>query len=89
MDRSFQFGESASRHRTHMDDERILVRANIRLLSTAEGGRTTPIRGSYRPNHNFFGPDDRNMTVGFIDLPEGKELHPGAICRLCFGTGQD
>jgi len=60
-----------------MDRERISVRANVRLLPTSESGRTSPIRGSYRPNHNFFGPDNRNMTVGFVDLPEGTELHPG------------
>jgi hypothetical protein len=60
-----------------MNAERILVRANIRLLPTSESGRTTPIRGSYRPNHNFLGPDNRNMTIGFIDLPKGTELHPG------------
>jgi len=55
----------------------IFVRANIRLLSAAEGGRSVPVRGSYRPNHNFFGPDNRNMAIGFIELPEGKELRPG------------
>lgn len=60
-----------------MDPERIFVRANVRLLPTSESGRMTPIRGSYRPNHNFFGPDSRNTKVGFIDLPEGTELHPG------------
>jgi translation elongation factor EF-Tu-like GTPase len=65
-----------------MDVEGIHVRANIRLLPTAESGRATPIRGSYRPNHNFFGPEDRNMTVGFIDLPEGVELHPGESIEL-------
>jgi translation elongation factor EF-Tu-like GTPase len=55
----------------------ILINANVQLLPSAESGRTTPIRGSYRPNHNFFGRDDPNMTVGFIDLPDGKALHPG------------
>ena len=60
-----------------MNDKGIMVRAAIRLLPTSESGRTAPIRGSYRPNHNFFGPDDRNMTVGFIELPNGIELHPG------------
>ncbi|MBL6854361.1 MAG: hypothetical protein ISS15_21500 [Alphaproteobacteria bacterium] len=55
----------------------ILVRANIRLLPTSQSGRTAPIKGSYRPNHNFFGPDDRNMTIGFIELPEGREVQPG------------
>ena len=60
-----------------MNFERIPVRAKIRLLATAEGGRVTPIRGSYRPNHNFFDLDNREMTMGLIELPEGKELHPG------------
>jgi elongation factor Tu len=67
-------------------DEGIYVRAKIRLLSTAEGGRTTPVKGSYRPNHNFFEADNRNMTVGFIDLPEGTELRPGESvdCPIVF-----
>ncbi len=66
-----------------MEAKGILVRANIRLLPTAEGGRAAPIRGrSYRPNHNFFGPENRNMTVGFINLPEGKELYPGESIDL-------
>jgi len=65
-----------------MGNERIFVRANIRLLPPAESGRTTPIRGSYRPNHNFFAPGNRNMTVGFIDLPEGTHLRPGESIDL-------
>ncbi len=65
-----------------MDDQGIAVRANIRLLPAAESGRTRAIRGSYRPNHNFFGPDDRDMTMGFIDLPHGTSLHPGESIEL-------
>ena len=65
-----------------MDDESILVRANIRLLTSAESGRFTPIRGGYRPNHNFFGPSDRNMAIGSIDLPDGSELRPGESIEL-------
>jgi len=65
-----------------MDDQAIRVRANIRLLPTSEGGRASAIKGSYRPNHNFFGPGDREMTIGFIELPEGTELHPGGSIDL-------
>jgi hypothetical protein len=65
-----------------MSDQGISVRANVRLLPSAEGGRITPIRGSYRPNHNFFDPDNRNMIVGFIDLPNGSDLHPGESIEL-------
>ncbi len=65
-----------------MNDQGIAVRANIRLLPSAESGRTLPIRRSYRPNHNFFDADNRNMAVGVIDLPIGTELHPGESLEL-------
>jgi translation elongation factor EF-Tu-like GTPase len=65
-----------------MEDKGIHVRANIRLLTVAEGGRSAPIRGSYRPNHNFFGPDNNNMTVGFIEVPSGSEMRPGESIEL-------
>lgn len=64
------------------DDEVLLVRASIRLLSATENGRATPIRGSYRPNHNFLGPENRHMTVGRIDLPDGTEVKPGESIDL-------
>jgi len=60
-----------------MPDDMIKVRATIRLLSTAENGRTDPIRGHYRPNHGFFGPESHETSIGAISLPEGFELHPG------------
>jgi elongation factor Tu len=55
----------------------VTVRAEVRLLPTSESGRTAPVKGSYRPNHNFFNNDTDGMTVGFIDLPAEVELHPG------------
>lgn len=55
----------------------IKVRAEVRLLPTSKGGRTSPVRGSYRPNHNFFDPGSNEMTIGFINLPHGGELRPG------------
>ncbi len=60
----------------------ITVRARIRLLSTAEGGRTAPVRGSYRPNHNFFAPDSREMAMAFIELPPGMAVEPGGSIEL-------
>jgi elongation factor Tu len=65
-----------------MADNSILVRASIRLLSSTEGGRLVPVRGSYRPNHNFFGPGAREPAVGFIDLPWWKTLRPGQSVEL-------
>ena len=62
-----------------MTDDRVRLRASIQFLSTEEGGRSSPLLGggSYRPNHNFFGPDDREMCMGFIELPEGQQVAPG------------
>ncbi|MGN6691885.1 MAG: hypothetical protein ACTHJU_13175 [Sphingopyxis sp.] len=62
-----------------MTDDQVRVRAAIQFLSTEEGGRSSPLLGggSYSPNHNFFGPDDREMCMGFIDLPEGQQVAPG------------
>lgn len=60
-----------------MPNDVVHVRATVRLLPTVENGRTRTVYGGYRPNHNFFGPDNRQMTVGVIDLPQGVALHPG------------
>ena len=62
-----------------MTDDNVRVRALIEFLTTEEGGRTSPLTGggSYRPNHNFFGADDRNMCIGFIELAEGEQVAPG------------
>lgn len=49
----------------------------MRLLPTDEGGKTLPISGSYRPNHNFFDAAGDIMTMGFIELPEGVVVKPG------------
>ena len=58
----------------------VRVKANLRLLATSAGGRETPISGrfgSYRPNHNFFGPDNREMLMGLVWLSPDDVLAPG------------
>lgn len=67
-----------------MTDDQVRVRASIRFLSTEEGGRSSRLLGggSYRPNHNFFGPDDRDMCMGFIELPEGQQVAPGDTIQM-------
>lgn len=67
---------------TAPNSKHLSVRAEVRLLPASENGRTKPLRGSYRPNHNFFGPESREMTVGFIELPEGTELYPGQSMEI-------
>jgi translation elongation factor EF-Tu-like GTPase len=63
---------------------KLYIRASVDLLPTSAGGRTQPIVGgvSYRPNHNFFAPDNREMCMGFIELPHGQDLMPGQLAEL-------
>ncbi len=67
-----------------MDLSKLHVRARIELLPSEAGGRTQSIFGgtSYRPNHNFFAPDDRDMCMGAIELPSGQNLMPGQSAEL-------
>jgi len=62
-----------------MENDQVRVEARIHFLSTEEGGRSSPLQGggSYRPNHNFFGPDNHELCVGFIDLAEDERVAPG------------
>lgn len=62
-----------------MDLDQLTIRARVELLATDDGGRQTPLFGpvSYRPNHNFFGDDNRDMCMGEIELEEGQTLAPG------------
>jgi elongation factor Tu len=66
-------------HNDAMAGDQVRVKARIRFLSTEEGGRRSALEGggSYRPNHNFFGPDDKEMCMGFIELADGERVAPG------------
>jgi translation elongation factor EF-Tu-like GTPase len=71
-----------------MDENFISVRALVRMVRTEEGGRSGPLIGglSYRPNHNFFGPESRCLRMGEIAVPEGLEIDPGGEfeCQIKF-----
>ena len=60
-----------------MENKDVRILAQIELLATERGGRELPIKGSYRPNHNFFGSDNRDMSMGPIELPTDGQLSPG------------
>jgi translation elongation factor EF-Tu-like GTPase len=62
-----------------MEQDQVRVEARIHFLSTEDGGRSSPLQGggSYRPNHNFFGPDDRDICMGLIELADGEQVAPG------------
>jgi hypothetical protein len=53
------------------------IRAPIRLLPAEQSGRSSSVSGSYRPNHNFFSPNNLEMATGFIDFAPGEALAPG------------
>lgn len=65
-----------------MPKDVINVIAEVRLLTSNEGGKSVPIRGSYRPNHNFFDTENAVMTIGFIEIPEGQEVKPGEAATV-------
>jgi hypothetical protein len=65
-----------------MAEAGIHIKARVALLPSAISGRTGPIRGGYRPNHNFGGPDDRDMDVGFLNFSDGQTLSPGESTEI-------
>jgi hypothetical protein len=55
----------------------INVRAVITFLPSNEGGRTSDVRATYRPLHNFGAPDNREMWFGQILLGTDDKISPG------------
>lgn len=55
----------------------INVRALISFLASQDGGRTTNVRLTYRPLHNFGIPDNRELWFGQIHLDANDEISPG------------
>lgn len=78
-----------------MSNRNPVVEARITLLRTDEGGRRDrlPAGTSYRPNHNFFGPDGIDMSVGEIITPADRDVLPGdsfdAIIEFAYWPGLD
>jgi hypothetical protein len=55
----------------------INVRALITFLASDEDGRTSDIRSTYRPLHNFAGPDNQELWFGHIRLDANDKISPG------------
>lgn len=60
-----------------VSNQPILVEADIFLLPPEQGGRSTPITSSYRPNHNFGDSENRIFYIGQVELKEGESHFPG------------
>ncbi|HEV7427412.1 MAG TPA: hypothetical protein VGQ46_13690 [Thermoanaerobaculia bacterium] len=54
----------------------------MQVLSTEEGGRTSPFRAQYRPNHNFGDSENRHFYIGQVEVPEGESVAPGETREL-------
>lgn len=57
----------------------IRVLARISVLDTGKGGRKTPFKSRYRPNHNFGGPEDNRFYIGQVEFSDVALIHPGEI----------
>ena len=55
------------------------VLARIELLSTAKGGRSQPLIGSFRPNHRF---EPNMFVIGQVEQDAGDPLFPGQSADL-------
>ena len=60
-----------------VSDSPVLVEAELRLFSKGDGGRHTPITKNYRPNHNFFWPENGRFFIGQVELEDDEWVHPG------------
>jgi len=63
-------------------DEPIRVLARVQVAATADGGRSGPFTGKFRPNHNFGGAENRNFFIGQLEVPEGEWVYPGETREL-------
>ena len=63
-------------------DAPVRVLARVQVLSSEEGGRTSPFRAQYRPNHNFGAPESRHFYIGQVEIPEGESVAPGETREL-------
>jgi hypothetical protein len=64
----------------------INVRALITFLASHEGGRTSDVRSTYRPLHNFGEPNNREMWFGEIRLDENDKISPGESREVWLGS---
>ena len=55
----------------------IRIKARIELFGPGRGGRSLPIRGSFRASHNFGDSDNREMDSGVLEFASGEFLMPG------------
>ena len=60
----------------------IMVEAELSLLPSSVSGRTSGITSKYRPNHNFGSPENNEMRMGEITVPNNKWIEPGQTANV-------
>ncbi len=60
------------------------VTANLKLLTTKEGGRLSGIASGYRPNHVFEYSDGQVLStyIGEIEFDDSTWIQPGEIRKV-------
>ena len=67
---------------THDDERRGFIEVRLSLLSTAEGGRGTPVRTGYMPNWWLPGKPERVLASATVELLDADELVPGSTATF-------
>ena len=57
---------------TDTDWHSIDVEAEVTLLPSSQSGREKGITSGYRPNHNFGSPENSEMRMGQITVPNDQ-----------------
>lgn len=60
-----------------MDWEIVEVKAMFTLLTKNESKQHNPVTSKLRPNHNFYGPENRYMCFGEVTVPGDERIYPG------------
>ena len=62
-------------------DGLVRVMARISFRRAEDGGRPSPVPGSYpyRPNHNFGDASNHIFYIGQVELPSGTFVYPGDV----------
>lgn len=75
------------------DGDPIAVLAEVSFVPASEGGKSHPIRGRYRPNHNFGSAENRLTYVGQLEFAPDVVVWPGdtrrVTIRFLSGSGLD
>jgi translation elongation factor EF-Tu-like GTPase len=65
-----------------VDNTPIIVRAELELFSSENGGRKQPFKSGFSPNHNFGDSKNNYFYIGRIYTDNDVFIHPGSKCNV-------